>query len=106
MLLAPFFLFEKDYSMSHLYKLLMLAGGLLAVQLAGAQAPVKRTIIDALTGEPIAGASIRCADKDCRCGCTTNHQGQFEVSCTGCTSHTISFVGYQSYLLSSSDHAA
>ena len=92
--------------MSPLYKLMMLAGVLLLVLTSGAQAPAKRTIIDALTGEPIAGASISCADKDCRCGCTTNTAGEFEVGCTGCTSHTISYTGYQSYLLHASDYAA
>lgn len=92
--------------MSHLYKLFLLAGALLVVLIASAQAPAKRTIVDALTGEPIAGASISCADKDCRCGCTTNAAGEFEAACPGCTSHTISYTGYQSYLLHASDHAA
>jgi outer membrane receptor protein involved in Fe transport len=84
----------------------MLGGALLALCATHAQAPLKRKIVDALTGEPIAGASIRCADKDCRCGCTSNTAGEFEASCTGCTSHTISSVGYQAYLLQASDHAA
>ena len=105
-LLAPSYITLNDYSMSHLYKLLLLAGALLALQAASAQAPGKRTIIDALTGEPIAGASVRCADAACRCGCTANSAGEFEVACTGCTAHTVSSVGYQSFLLSVSNHAA
>ncbi|HEY1114371.1 MAG TPA: TonB-dependent receptor [Chitinophagaceae bacterium] len=92
--------------MSHLYKLIVLAGALLVTMAASAQAPAKRTIIDALTGEPIAGASISCADKACRCGCASNAAGEFETACSGCTSHTISYMGYQSYLLHASDHAA
>lgn len=92
--------------MSPLYKLMLLTGALLALHVAVAQAPARRKIIDALTGEPIAGATIRCADAACRCGCTTNTAGEFEVACTGCSSHTVSSVGYQSYLLSVSNHEA
>lgn len=92
--------------MSHLYKLMVLAGAMLALSVASAQAPARRKIIDALTGEPIAGASISCADKDCRCGCTTNAAGEFEITCTGCTHHTITSVGYQAFLLPVGNHDA
>ena len=36
-----------------------------------AQNIIKGKIIDATSKEPVYGASVRCTDPDCRCGCTT-----------------------------------
>lgn len=65
-------------------------------QAAQAQRPVKGKIIDAQTSEPIEGASILC-NKDCKCGCISNAQGEFEMTCRQCYVLTVSQVGYQAY---------
>jgi Outer membrane receptor proteins, mostly Fe transport len=61
------------------------------------QQPVKGKIIDAVTKEPIAGASIRCSCASCHCGCATNAAGEFELIPRGdcCTSFAVSSIGYQ-----------
>jgi len=57
----------------------------------------KGKIIDAITKEPVAGASVHCSD-GCTSGCAANALGEFEwkpkASC--CTSFSVSSVGYQS----------
>jgi iron complex outermembrane receptor protein len=63
--------------------------------LAGqAQTIVKGKIIDAVTKEPIYGASIHCTDTNCNYGCTSNTSGEFEMHCKDCKTFSISFIGY------------
>ncbi|MGZ3958540.1 MAG: TonB-dependent receptor [Flavisolibacter sp.] len=82
--------------MSHFYRalllVLLLAGG------AGLQAQmiVKGKIIDAHTQEPVAGATIHCVKEGCRCGCTTDLSGDFEIRCTDCQRFAVTNIGYVS----------
>lgn len=62
--------------------------------IAHAQTTVKGKIIDGVTKEPIAGASIRCNDEGCNCGCTTNTSGEFEMKCKDCKKLSVTNIGY------------
>ncbi|MGB8193160.1 MAG: TonB-dependent receptor [Chitinophagaceae bacterium] len=79
--------------MSTLYKLFVLAL-LLAGQQLVAQTTVKGKIIDAITKEPVHGASVHCTTAGCRCGCITNLSGDFEMKCTDCDTLAITSIGY------------
>ncbi|RYZ25513.1 MAG: TonB-dependent receptor, partial [Chitinophagaceae bacterium] len=81
--------------MSHLYRLLAIAMLLLAAPTLSAQKIVKGKIIDAVTKEPIDGASIQCTGADCSCGCATSATGNFEMHCKNCKTLTVSYIGYQ-----------
>lgn len=60
-----------------------------------AQTIIKGKIIDAITKEPIYGASVRCTDPNCICGCSTNASGEFEINCKkDCKNISVSFIGY------------
>jgi iron complex outermembrane recepter protein len=60
-----------------------------------AQTTIKGKIIDALTKEPVNGASVRCTDPDCNCGCITNASGDFAINCKDdCKNVSVSFIGY------------
>jgi hypothetical protein len=60
-----------------------------------AQNNIKGKIIDAITKEPVYGASIHCNDPGCTCGCITNAAGEFVISCKAdCKKISISFIGY------------
>ena len=59
-----------------------------------AQTIVKGKIIDASTKEAVVGATIQCSNPNCKCGCTTNIFGEFEMKCSDCESHTVSSIGY------------
>jgi iron complex outermembrane receptor protein len=85
--------------MSLFYKLLIMAGLLLAGQNAGAQTLVKGKVIDALTKEPLSGASVHCTKEGCTCGCTTNNFGEFEMKCTDCRLLSVTSVGYSAQLV-------
>lgn len=62
-----------------------------------AQTTIKGKIIDAVTKEPIQGASLHCTDANCTCGCTTNASGGFEINCKpDCKTILVSFIGYTS----------
>jgi hypothetical protein len=61
-----------------------------------AQTIVKGKILDASTKEPITGATIHCTKPGCKCGCTTNTYGEFEMKCTDCQNLSVSSVGYKS----------
>lgn len=63
-------------------------------QLALAQNKITGKIIDAGTKEPVAGASLKCADAACGCGCTTNQSGAFEMNCLDCKTILVSHLGY------------
>ena len=62
---------------------------------AQAQTLYKGRIIDAITKEPVYGASLQCTDKDCGCSCLSSATGDFEMLCKGCTTLTVSSIGYQ-----------
>lgn len=80
--------------MSILIRMLAVVCMLIASQPAIAQNIVKGKIIDAVTKEPVYGASIHCTDASCNCGCTTNVAGEFEMHCKDCKKLTVSFIGY------------
>jgi len=61
-----------------------------------AQTVLKGKIIDALSKEPVFGASVRCTDPNCNCGCTTNASGEFQINCKpDCKNVSISLIGYK-----------
>jgi iron complex outermembrane recepter protein len=69
-----------------------------------AQTIIKGKIIDASTKESIYGASVRCTDPDCRCGCITNSSGQFEIHCkASCKNISVSFIGYTAQTIAIAD---
>lgn len=79
--------------MSNLYKLLTLVL-LLAGHSLSAQTIVKGKIVDAITKEPVHGASVHCTTEGCECGCITNAAGEFEMKCTDCKTLSITSIGY------------
>src|SRR6187551_3206976 len=69
-----------------------------------AQTTIKGKIIDASTKESIYGASVRCTDPDCRCGCITNSSGEFEIHCkASCKNVSVSFIGYNAQTIAIPD---
>ena len=78
-----------------LYRLLAIAMLLLIASTLFAQKIVKGRLIDAITKEPISGASIQCTDADCACGCATTATGEFEMRCKACKTLTVTYIGYQ-----------
>ena len=80
--------------MFRLYKNVILILLLCAGTAVKAQTIVKGKIIDALTKEPIAGATIQCTNPGCKCGCMTNIFGEFEMKCFDCENHKVSSIGY------------
>ncbi|HJW15674.1 MAG TPA: carboxypeptidase-like regulatory domain-containing protein, partial [Flavisolibacter sp.] len=52
-------------------------------------------IIDAITKEPIQGATIHCIDNSCMCGCTTNADGEFQMKCRDCHKFNVTSIGYK-----------
>lgn len=70
-----------------------------------AQTVVHGKIIDAATGLPIEGASVKCTVEDCGCGCTSDNTGQFQVKCTDCRNLAVTSIGYSDYLLTVSAHS-
>src|SRR5688500_4038032 len=83
--------------------ILRLALCCLLVALAGqaqAQTVVKGKIIDAITKEPIAGATVHCGMKNCSCGCLSSTVGSFELKVKDSTTvYWISVVGDQAQQL-------
>ena len=57
---------------------------------------VSARIIDAITKEPIEGASITC-NQSCQCGCSSDAEGSFKLNCNHCDHLTISRVGYEPF---------
>ncbi|MBB1282976.1 TonB-dependent receptor [Flavisolibacter sp. BT320] len=86
--------------MSYLVRVLAVVLFLLAVPTLFAQKTVKGKIIDAVTKEPISGATIQCSGADCQCGCATSATGDFEMHCRNCKTLTVSFIGYQPQIIS------
>lgn len=84
--------------MSFFYKLTAAVLFFLAADTAGlGQQVFKGKIIDSLSKEPVAGASVHCTSNNCTCGCVSNARGEFELrSMDGCcTSFSITSIGYQ-----------
>lgn len=67
------------------------------------QQAFKGKIVDDITREPIAGASVTCLCTNCTCGCATNVSGEFELKTKGncCSSFSVSSVGYHPVILQS-----
>ena len=86
--------------MLNLYRLMAIVMLLLSATTLSAQKIVKGKIIDAVTKEPINGASIKCSGADCSCGCASSTNGDFEMHCKSCKTLTVSFIGYQPMQLS------
>ena len=78
------------FSIPRLLALLLLLAG----SHASSQTIIQAKIIDGTTKEPIEGATIRCADVNCMCGCTTDASGAFQLKCMDCTQLTVSYTGY------------
>ncbi|HKO82059.1 MAG TPA: TonB-dependent receptor plug domain-containing protein, partial [Chitinophagaceae bacterium] len=64
----------------------------------------KGKIVDDITREPIAGASVTCLCSNCTCGCATNVSGEFELKAKGdcCSSFAVSSIGYQPAIIQAS----
>src|SRR5690349_1275549 len=86
--------------MSYFYRLLATGLMLCICAVVSSQTIIKAKIIDASTKEPIEGASIRCADAHCSCGCTTTASGEFQLKCTDCKQLTVSYIGYTPHVIS------
>jgi outer membrane receptor protein involved in Fe transport len=76
---------------------------LIPASYAKAQTSVKGKVIDAITKEPVQGASLHCTETGCHYGCTTNAQGEFEMACAGCRQLAVSSLGYQLQQVAVSD---
>lgn len=69
-----------------------------------AQVTAKGKIIDAVTKEPVYGASVRCTDPNCNCGCITNSLGEFQIDCkSDCMTVSVSFIGYTTQSIALAD---
>ncbi|HKH61358.1 MAG TPA: TonB-dependent receptor [Flavitalea sp.] len=73
---------------------------LLTSTITYSQTIVKGKIVDAVTNEPLSGASIKCADLACHKTCTANQAGYFEMPCPDCKKIEVSYIGYASQVLS------
>ena len=63
---------------------------------SNAQSTWKGKVIDAVTKEPIPGASVSCVDDDCHTACLTGNTGDFVMVCkNNCTSFLVSYIGYE-----------
>ena len=80
--------------MSNLYRLTALVACILLGVAACAQTTAKGRIIDALTKEPVQGASVHCTKAGCNCSCTTNASGEFEMLCKDCQKLSVTYIGY------------
>ncbi|RYY00602.1 MAG: TonB-dependent receptor, partial [Gammaproteobacteria bacterium] len=86
--------------MSQRYKFVVMALFCLTTTTLFAQKIVKGKIIDAVTKEPINGATIQCTEAGCNCGCATTTTGAFEMHCKNCKTLTVSYIGYQPQAIS------
>ncbi|WP_276502606.1 TonB-dependent receptor [Terrimonas pollutisoli] len=87
--------------MLSIYKLIAAVLAFMAVASVGySQQVFKGKIIDALTKEPVVGASVHCS-AGCSCGCATNAHGEFELKprANCCVSFEVSSVGYQPVII-------
>jgi iron complex outermembrane recepter protein len=89
--------------MTIVFRLVAMIAFLSISSIVQAQTITKGKIVDAVTKEPVQGASIRCADPDCNCGCSTNAAGEFEMHCKGCSKHIVSSIGYKPMEINSAE---
>ncbi|MFL5811764.1 MAG: TonB-dependent receptor [Flavisolibacter sp.] len=80
--------------MSHLYRVILLSILIFTSQELFSQTIVRGKIIDAISKEPIAGASVHCTRTDCNIGCVTDASGSFEMKCIDCQKLYVSSIGY------------
>src|SRR3982751_377918 len=80
--------------MSHLYRVILLSILIFTSQELFAQTIVRGKIIDAISKEPIAGASVHCTRIDCNIGCVTDASGSFEMKCIDCRKLYVTSIGY------------
>lgn len=79
--------------MSIIYRLATILLFTIIAFVSQAQSTVKGKVIDAITKEPIEGASVNCCN--CHNGCTSNANGEFEMHCQDkCGKVAVSYVGY------------
>jgi iron complex outermembrane receptor protein len=86
--------------MYSIYKLVQLSLFILIGLGGQAQTTFKGKVIDAVTKEAVYGASVHCIDKNCDCGCVTNAAGEFSMNCKDCKTVSISYIGYNSQVIS------
>ncbi len=89
--------------MSYYYRFLAMCIVAAITTVAAAQTIVKSKVLDGITKEPIAGATIRCSDAHCPCGCTTNWAGEFKLTCTGCTQLIVSYTDYTPQIITAAN---
>ncbi|HEU0111094.1 MAG TPA: TonB-dependent receptor [Flavisolibacter sp.] len=89
--------------MSALYKLATILVFVCASLSAQSQTIAKGKIVDAVTKEPIQGATINCVEAECNCGCSTNAAGEFEMKCTDCYKLSVSYIGYSTQQITVND---
>ncbi|MGZ5189869.1 MAG: TonB-dependent receptor plug domain-containing protein, partial [Flavisolibacter sp.] len=66
---------------------------------AGYAQSVKTKLVDAVTKEPIYGATIQCIDEGCLMACTSDHSGEFDWHSKDCKLIRITNLGYISQTL-------
>src|SRR6185436_634230 len=88
--------FNQFFFMSSLLKVLAALSMALTLLPVRAQ-HIKGKIIDAITKEPVAAATVHCTSEGCTCGCAANLNGEFVLvskeNC--CHSFSVSSIGYQ-----------
>ena len=89
--------------MSALYKLATILVFVCASLSAQSQTIAKGKIVDAVTKEPIQGATINCVEAECNCCCSTNAAGEFEMKCTDCYKLSVSYIGYSTQQITVND---
>ena len=81
--------------MSVTFRLTLLFISIFTCFQSNAQTTATGKIIDAITKEPIQGATIHCIDNACMCGCTTNAAGEFQMKCKDCQKLNVTSIGYK-----------
>lgn len=93
--------------MLSIYRLTAIVILLCAGSIAFSQEIFRGKIIDAVTKEPVAGASVHCS-AGCSCGCITNSLGEFQLKprANCCVSFQVSSLGYQAQTITAGQAAA
>ena len=87
--------------LSRLFIILMM---LVASPSVFSQMRVKGRVLDSVTKEPVHHATIHCSDAGCNCGCQTNTSGEFEMQCRDCKTLAVSFVGYTTKYITTTEN--
>jgi outer membrane receptor protein involved in Fe transport len=82
--------------MSVFYRIAISAILIIAAQNVLAQSTVKGKIVDAVSKEPVAGATVQCTHEGCRDISVSNFHGEFELNCAHCKSISVTSIGYAS----------